>query len=192
MAELAAGGDLEQAMASEAISSQLRRLTQNWTICVQAREPPTRKSAARIRRSVATEDSACDRRARSTRCQRPAMPPGSAQLPWSGRCAASRLACARRRGGASPTAPGCAAARCIRALPPCWRARRAYAAPPAQPAGRQDGGPRKQSWPDPLRRRQESPAKGTTQPHQCKGQGGGEGTFFLVRAFWVRLGIRLQ
>jgi len=49
LAELAAGGDLEQAMASEAISSQLRRLTQNWTICVQAREPPTRKSAARIR-----------------------------------------------------------------------------------------------------------------------------------------------
>jgi len=30
------------------------------------------------------------------------MPLGSAQLPWSGRCAASRLACARRRGGASP------------------------------------------------------------------------------------------
>src|SRR2546430_6422761 len=39
-------------MASEAISGQLRRLTQNWTICVQAREPPTRKSAARIRRSA--------------------------------------------------------------------------------------------------------------------------------------------
>ena len=36
MAELAAGGDLEKAMASEAISSQLKRLTQNWTICVQA------------------------------------------------------------------------------------------------------------------------------------------------------------
>ena len=50
LAELAAGGDLEQAMASEAISSQLKRLTQNWTICVQAREPPTRKSAARITR----------------------------------------------------------------------------------------------------------------------------------------------
>jgi hypothetical protein len=49
LAELAAGGDLEQTMTSEAISSQLRRLTQNWTICVQAREPPTRKSAARIR-----------------------------------------------------------------------------------------------------------------------------------------------
>ena len=52
LAELAAGGDLEQAMASEAISSQLKRLTQNWTICVQAREPPTRKSAARITRYV--------------------------------------------------------------------------------------------------------------------------------------------
>ena len=36
------------------------------------------------------------------------------------------------------------------------------------------------------------PPKGTTQPHQCKGQRGGKGTFFLVRAFWVRLGIRLQ
>jgi hypothetical protein len=39
-------------MASEAISSQLRRLTQNWTICVQAREPPARKSVARIKRYV--------------------------------------------------------------------------------------------------------------------------------------------
>jgi len=39
-------------MASEAISSQLKRLTQNWTICVQAREPPTRKSAARIRQGT--------------------------------------------------------------------------------------------------------------------------------------------
>ena len=121
------------------------------------------------------------------------MPLGSAQLPWSGRCAASRLACARRRGGASATAPGCAAARCIRALPPCWRARRAYAAPPAQPAGPAgrrpgesraglthcDGG-------------KSHPPKGTTQPHQCKGQRDGKGTFFLVRAFWVRLGIRLQ
>ena len=36
------------------------------------------------------------------------------------------------------------------------------------------------------------PPKGTTQPHQCKGQRGGKGTFFLVRALWVRLGIRLQ
>jgi hypothetical protein len=36
------------------------------------------------------------------------------------------------------------------------------------------------------------PPKGTTQPHQCKGQRGGKGTFFLVRAFRVRLGIRLQ
>ena len=52
MAELAAGGDLEQAMASEAISSQLKRLTQKWTICVQARETPTRKSAARIRQDT--------------------------------------------------------------------------------------------------------------------------------------------
>jgi hypothetical protein len=135
------------------------------SICAPAPARSAQQAAAPSRRSVATEDSACDRwgalgaLARSTRCQRPAMPLGSAQLPWSGRCAASRLACARRRGGASPTAPGCAAARCIRALPPCWRARRAYAAPPAQPAGRQDGGPRKQSWPDPLRRRQKSPAK---------------------------------
>ena len=36
------------------------------------------------------------------------------------------------------------------------------------------------------------PPKGTTQPHQCKGQRGGKGTFLLVRAFRVRLGIRLQ
>jgi hypothetical protein len=121
--------------------------------------PPRTDSAIRRHRRLGLRPlGALGALARSTRCQRPAMPLGSAQLPWSGRCAASRLACARRRGGASPTAPGCAAARCIRALPPCWRARRAYAAPPAQPAGRQDGGPRKQSWPDPLRRRQESPA----------------------------------
>jgi len=117
------------------------------------------------------------------------MPLGSAQLSWSGRCAASRLACARRRGGASPTAPGCAAARCIRALPPCWRPMlRHRRSPPADRTSAResraglthcDGG-------------KSHPPKGTTQPHQRKGQRGGKGTFFLVRALWVRLGIRLQ
>jgi hypothetical protein len=131
--------------------------------------------------------------ARSTRCQRPAMPLGSAQLPWSGRCAASRLACVRRRGGASPTAPGCAAARCIRALPPCWRARRRLCCATGaarRPAGRRPGESRAG-----LTRcdgGKSHPPTGTTQPHQCKGQRGGKGTFFLVRALWVRLGIRLQ
>ena len=127
-------------------------------MAMPARRYPISKYSAicRHRRLGVRPPGALGALARSTRCQRPAMPLGSAQLPWSGRYAASRLACARHRGGASPTAPGCAAARCIRALPPCWRARRAYAAPPAQPVGRQDGGPRKQSWPDPLRRRQES------------------------------------
>ena len=121
---------------------------QNWLI--GARRPanlatcrPAPDSICRHRRLGVRPPGVLGALARSTRCQRPAMPLGSAQLPWSGRCAASRLACARRRGCASPTAPGCAAARCIRALPPCWRARRAYAAPPAQPAGRQEGGPAK-------------------------------------------------
>jgi len=46
--------------------------------------------------------------------------------------------------------------------------------------------------PDLLRRRQESPAKRRTQPHLCKCQRSGEGTFFLVRALRTRLGVRLQ
>ena len=59
------------------------------------------------------------------------------------------------------------------------------------PAGR-TAARRKQSWPDPLRRRQESPAKRhhTTAPVQRSERWGRN--VFLVRAFWVRLGIRLQ
>ena len=130
--------------------------------------------------------------ARSTRCQRPAMPLGSAQLPWSGRCAASRLACAGRRGGASPTAPGCAAARCIRALPragapgaPMLRHRR------SPPAGR-TAARRKQSWPDPLRRRQESPAKRHHATAPVQGSERWERNVLPGQGILGRLGIRLQ
>ena len=97
--------------------------------------------------------------ARSTRCQRPAMPLGSAQLPWSGRCAASRLACVGAA-AAHPQRRQVAPRRAVSA--PCHRAgapgapmlRHRRSPPTGKTAAR-----RKQSWPDPLRRRQESPAK---------------------------------
>ena len=151
-----------------------------------------------ITRSVATEDSACDRRASLARWR---VPPVASGQP----CRSARRSC-RGQAGAPPAAwhaLGAAAAHpqrrqvaprravsasCHRAGAPGAPVLRHRRSPPAgRTAAR-----RKQSWPDPLRRRQESPAKGTTQPHQCKGQRGGKGTFFLVRAFWVRLGIRLQ
>ena len=130
--------------------------------------------------------------ARSTRCQRPAMRLGSAQLPWSGRCVASRLACARAA-AAHPQRREVAPRRAVSA--PCHRAgapgapvlRHRRSPPAGKTAAREsragltrcDGG-------------KSHPPKGTTQPHRCKGQRGGKGTFFLVRAFRVRLGIRLQ
>ena len=123
-----------------------------------------------------------------------------------GRPAAFRSPGAPASAGAPPRAwpaPGAAAARPkLRRIAP----RRAALAPctgPGAPGANPVHDPHRLSpliacplaepgRPDPLRRRQESPAKGTTQPHQCKGQRGGKGTFFLVRAFRVRLGIRLQ
>jgi hypothetical protein len=126
-------------------------------------------TSACIRRSVATEDAACDRRAPLARWRVPSVASGQP-------CRSARRSC-RGRAGAPPAAwhaLGAAAARPQRrqvaprraVSAPCHRA----GAPGApmlrhrrhrqrQPAGRQHGGPRKQSWPDPLRRRQESPAK---------------------------------
>jgi hypothetical protein len=52
---------------------------------------------------------------------------------------------------------------------------------------------RRQSWPDPLRRRQESPAQTRNAPAPVQSvKGVGEGTFFLVRTLRVRLGVRFQ
>jgi hypothetical protein len=118
------------------------------------------------KRSVATEDSACDRRAPLARWR---VPPVASGQP----CRSARRSC-RGQAGAPPAAwhaLGAAAAhpqrrqvaprRAVSA--PCHRAG-APGAPMLRhrrsPPIRQDGGPRKQSWPDPLRRRQESPAKG--------------------------------
>jgi hypothetical protein len=112
------------------------------------------------------------------------MPLGSAQLPWSGRCAASRLACARRRRRRIPNGArlrrGALYPRLATVLARPARLCCATGARESR-AGLThcDGG-------------KSHPPKGTTQPHQCKGQRGGKGTFFLVRALWVRLGIRLQ
>jgi hypothetical protein len=48
-------------------------------------------------------------------------------------------------------------------------------------------------WPEPLRRRQESPAKRRHAPAPVQvSKGVGKGTFFLVRVLRVRLGVRLQ
>ena len=116
--------------------------------------------------SVATEDSACDRRAPLARRR---VPPVASGQP----CRSARRSC-RGQAGAPPAAwhaLGAAAARPQRrqvaprraVSAPCHRAG-APGAPMLRhrrspPACRADGGPRKQSWPDPLRRRQESPAK---------------------------------
>jgi len=52
---------------------------------------------------------------------------------------------------------------------------------------------RRRSWPDPLRRRQESPAQTRHAPAPVQRvKGVGEGTFFLVRTLRVRLGVRFQ
>ena len=149
-------------------------------------------------RSVATEDAACDRRAPLARWR---VPPVASGQP----CRSARRSC-RGQAGAPPAAwhaLGAAAAhpqrrqvaprRAVSA--PCHRAgapgapmlRHRRSPPAGRTAARESragltrchGGKR-------------HPPKGTTQPHQCKGQRGGKGTFFLVRAFWVRLGIRLQ
>ena len=118
-----------------------------------------------ITRSVATEDSACDRRAPLARWR---VPPVASGQP----CRSARRSC-RGQAGAPPAAwhaLGAAAAhpqrrqvaprRAVSA--PCHRAG-APGAPVLRhrrspPAGR-TAARRKQSWPDPLRRRQESPAK---------------------------------
>ena len=169
----------------------------------RATRPPQTalRSQAHTRQgSVATEDSACDRRAPLARRR---VPPVASGQP----CRSARRSC-RGQAGAPPAAwhaLGAAAAhpqrrqvaprRAVSA--PCHRAG-APGAPccatgAAAPAARRrtaaresragltrcDGG-------------KSHPPKGTTQPHQCKGQRSGKGTFFLVRALWVRLGIRLQ
>ena len=142
--------------------------------------PPRFRRLSQARnRSVATEDSACDRRAPLARWR---VPPVASGQP----CRSARRSC-RGQAGAPPAAwhaLGAAAARPQRRQ---VAPRRAVSAPchragaPGAPMLRHRRSPqadrtaarRKQSWPDPLRRRQESPAKGTTQPHQCKGQRGG-------------------
>jgi hypothetical protein len=144
-------------------------------------------------RSVATEDPACDRRAPLARWR---VPPVASGQP----CRSARRSC-RGQAGAQPAAwhaLGAAAAhpqrrqvaprRAISA--PCHRAgapgapmlRHRRSPPAGRTAAREsraglthcDGG-------------KSHPPKGTTQPHQCKGQKGGKGTFFLVRALWVVL-----
>jgi hypothetical protein len=159
---------------------------------------PAHLSAAHTRRSVATEDSACDRWAPLARWR---VPPVASGQP----CRSARRSC-RGQAGAPPAA---------------WHALRAAA---AHPQRRQVAPRRAVSAPchragapgaPMLRHRRSPPAdrttaresraglthcdggkshppKGTTQPHQCKGQRSGKGTLFLVRALWVRLGIRLQ
>ncbi len=142
------------------------------------------------RRSVATGDSACGRRWAPLARWR--VPPVASGQP----CRSARRSC-RGQAGAPPAAwhaLGAAAARPQRrqvaprraVSAPCHRAG-APGAPCCATGARRsragltrcDGG-------------KSHPPKGTTQPHQCKGQRSGKGTFFLVRAFWVRLGIRLQ
>ena len=113
---------------------------------------------------VATEDSACDRRAPLARWR---VPPVASGQP----CRSARRSC-RGQAGAPPATWHALAPR--RRIPNGARLRRgalyprlatvlarprAYAAPPAQPAGQQrrpgEGRPR----PDPLQQRQESPAQ---------------------------------
>jgi hypothetical protein len=120
---------------------------------------------AYTRRSVATEDSACDRRAPLARWR---VPPVASGQP----CRSARRSC-RGQAGAPPAAwhaLGAAAAHPQRRQ---VAPRRAVSAPchragaPGAPMLRHGRSPpadrtaarRKQSWPDPLRRRQESPAK---------------------------------
>ena len=118
-----------------------------------------------ITRSVATEDSACDRRAPLARWR---VPPVASGQP----CRSARRSC-RGQAGAPPAAwhaLGAAAAHpqrrqvaprravsapCHRAGAPGAPVLRHRRSPPADRTAAR----RKQSWPDPLRRRQESPAK---------------------------------
>ena len=141
------------------------------------------RRSAHSRRSVATEDSACDRRAPLARWR---VPPVASGQP----CRSARRSC-RGQAGAPPAAwhtLGAAAARPQRrqvaprraVSAPCHRAG-APGAPMLRhrrspPAGR-TAARRKQSWPDPLRRRQESPAKKAPRNPRVQGSGVGKGTF---------------
>jgi hypothetical protein len=131
-------------------NAQIREI---WTSTLQ---PLANGATAPIRRSVATEDSACDRRAPLARWR---VPPVASGQP----CRSARRSC-RGQAGAPPAAwhaLGAAAAHPRRRQ---VAPRRAVSAPchragaPGAPMLRHRR-PRKQSWPDPLRRRQESPAK---------------------------------
>ena len=120
------------------------------------RRSPLRPTRPSRHRSVATEDSACDRWAPLARWR---VPPVASGQP----CRSARRSC-RGQAGAPPAAwhaLGAAAAHPQRRQ---VAPRRAVSAPchragaPGAPMLRHRR-PRKQSWPDPLRRRQESPAK---------------------------------
>ena len=156
---------------------------------------------ARNRQLVVTEDSARDhwvhlaQPTRSTRCQPPAMP--LARRTCRGQAGAPPATWPKLGAAAAhPTAPSCAAARRIRALPPGWRARRAMLR--HQRSRRQACEPRS-------RRPGDSRAgltrcdggkshllKGATHRHQCKSQRSGERDVLPGQALRVRLGVSLQ